>query len=434
MKCYCLPSDLKRALALVKAAVPGKPRVPMLANVLLDASGDQVRIAGTDLGLGVTCTLPARVERPGALAVPFARLSKLIGDMAQGNGSGAKRKGKRGEWHKGAPEVDALLEIDAGTTTLTVSRERMRATIVGVAAQDFPLIPTHERDGGGEEATLFQVDRALLCTMIGQVICVADSRDEWASTHSPGFVPLHARLLLRVDDGKIVLSASNGGVLALCEAQTQAVGTGSYRLVLPANYLLKIASLLQQLDEPVLSVSAPTGPHPQRVLFHTSRLDMVTCLPEQIFQDFDHLVPPLQGPRVEVPRVALSTAFAFVEYVASRNGHEVELRAQADAGTLLVEAWGNHLGGQATELEVLRSVEAASFHCGPIFGPLQHLVAATGAATLSLEWHAQTDAQVGERAGTLVLRSHLSDPDCSCTYLVPRTKVIAATSQRERGV
>src|SRR5260221_458138 len=89
MKIYCEPGALQQALALVKAAVPSRPRVPILSCVLLTAKGDRVTVSATDLGLGIACRLPARVEREGAVAVPFAR---LVGSMAPSSRQGTKRK------------------------------------------------------------------------------------------------------------------------------------------------------------------------------------------------------------------------------------------------------------------------------------------------------------------------------------------------------
>ena len=79
MKIQCEVEAFKRALSFVKPAVASRPRVPILANVLVTAEGDRVRLSATDLALGITVWLSAGVEQEGAVAVPLARLLALSG-------------------------------------------------------------------------------------------------------------------------------------------------------------------------------------------------------------------------------------------------------------------------------------------------------------------------------------------------------------------
>jgi hypothetical protein len=66
-------ADLVRELSLSQGVVEKKTTIPILSNVLLEASGDRVTLTATDLELGMRCSCPARVKKEGA-----------------GNGSGAE--------------------------------------------------------------------------------------------------------------------------------------------------------------------------------------------------------------------------------------------------------------------------------------------------------------------------------------------------------
>lgn len=419
MKIYCEPGALAQALAQVAPAVPSRSRVPILSYVLLRAKGDRVTVSATDLGLGVTCWLPARVEREGAVAVPFAR---LIGSLSPSPKGGAKRKAAQEEHSPaGAVEVDA----PAGVLRVSVSSGRRQATIQGAAAEDFPVLPSLEHADAGEGWTRLWLDLPQLCAMVEQVACAADHRDEWARSRAPGNPPLHARVLLVAQGGEITLAARNEGFLALCEGPLAPPAEGSCTLVLPAGNLAKIMSLLQGTGEPSVQVALELTAERGRALFRTPGLDVVTSLPEQTFAEFGQLVPGTASSRVLVAREPLAAALAFVDFVASRNGGVVELWARPETGALLVCAREREMGEQSTEIGVSSAAEAAGFRCATASYLLGQSVAAARASLLSLEWYA--------REGTLVVRSHVTERDCRSTYAILRTKALPAQEERGEG-
>ena len=56
-------SDLVRELSLSQGVVEKKTTIPILSNVLLEASADRITLTATDLELGIRCSCPARVKK-----------------------------------------------------------------------------------------------------------------------------------------------------------------------------------------------------------------------------------------------------------------------------------------------------------------------------------------------------------------------------------
>ena len=59
-------ADLVRELSLSQGVVEKKTTIPILSNVLLEATGDRVILTATDLELGIRCSCPAKVKKEGA--------------------------------------------------------------------------------------------------------------------------------------------------------------------------------------------------------------------------------------------------------------------------------------------------------------------------------------------------------------------------------
>jgi DNA polymerase-3 subunit beta len=61
---------LQEGLAAVTASIPTKTTLPVLANILVEATDKGIRLSGTDLDIAVTTEVAADVESTGAITIP----------------------------------------------------------------------------------------------------------------------------------------------------------------------------------------------------------------------------------------------------------------------------------------------------------------------------------------------------------------------------
>jgi DNA polymerase III subunit beta len=60
-------NDLLRELQLFQGIVERKNTIPILANVMMEAKGSEIRMLATDLVVGLRSRCDATVEKSGAL-------------------------------------------------------------------------------------------------------------------------------------------------------------------------------------------------------------------------------------------------------------------------------------------------------------------------------------------------------------------------------
>ena len=72
---------LQEALTSVASAVPTKTTLPVLSNILVEATDRGLRLSGTDLDVAVSVEVPAEVESPGALTLPAKRLGEIAREL-----------------------------------------------------------------------------------------------------------------------------------------------------------------------------------------------------------------------------------------------------------------------------------------------------------------------------------------------------------------
>ena len=86
-------SDLLRELQLFQGIVERKNTIPVLANVLVEAEGEEVRLLATDLEVGLRSRCPASVSKAGSLTIPAKKFYEIV---------------------KALPETDVRIEAPSG--------------------------------------------------------------------------------------------------------------------------------------------------------------------------------------------------------------------------------------------------------------------------------------------------------------------------------
>ena len=81
MKVYIARDALLKGLQSIYPIVPNKSTLPILSHVLLDAHKEGLHLVGTDLELGISCSVAAETQEEGAVAVPAKRLMELVKEL-----------------------------------------------------------------------------------------------------------------------------------------------------------------------------------------------------------------------------------------------------------------------------------------------------------------------------------------------------------------
>src|SRR6188474_3844714 len=117
---------LQEALTSVAPAVPAKTTLPVLANILVEATERGVRFSGTDLDVAVSVEVPADVEMPGALTLPAKRLGEITRELPP------------------APVKIAAL----GEQRATLECGRSKFKLLGLPKDEFPSFPAVSYSNG----------------------------------------------------------------------------------------------------------------------------------------------------------------------------------------------------------------------------------------------------------------------------------------------
>src|SRR3989337_4393780 len=82
MKISVLQENLAHGLNTVSRAVSPRNTLPVLANVLVASDEGRLRLSATNLELGITCWIGAKILEEGSTTVPARTFADLVGTLS----------------------------------------------------------------------------------------------------------------------------------------------------------------------------------------------------------------------------------------------------------------------------------------------------------------------------------------------------------------
>jgi DNA polymerase-3 subunit beta len=281
-------ADLVRELNLSQGVVEKKTTIPILSNVLVEASGDRIQLTATDLELGIRSSCPARVKKPGAGTIPAKRLLDYVRLL---------------------PDADVDVKLQENQwASLVCGRSRTR--IAGMSRESFPELPVMPE-------VLAQIPVKVLASMIAKTI-FAISMEESRFT-------LNGSLLL-LKSNSLTMVATDGHRLALVESTLDLPGvTGTYRALLPRKAMGEILKLDQDSgDDAMLQFSGDDN----HLFFQLGDRLLLSRKLTGNFPDFERVLPKDHPHSVALDREELRKSVERVAQFSDERSRAIRLRVQ----------------------------------------------------------------------------------------------------------
>ena len=280
-------NELLRELQLFQGIVERKNTIPILANVLLEAKGDEVRMLATDLEVALRSRCQASVAKGGALTLPAKKLYEIV---------------------RALPETDVRIEEDKNG--VKVAADRFDSRMQTLPREDFPTLPDVS---GNARATL---PRTALKEMV--------SRTQFAITGEDTRYFLNgAKFVLKPQS--LTLVATDGHRLSLVEVPHETGVTQETGVILPKKTLLELGKLLLEGDGDLLFEAGEN-----HLFFEVGGRVLISRMIDGQFPAYERVIPKGNDKTIEFDREKLTSAVRRVALLSNERSRAVRFEIDKD--------------------------------------------------------------------------------------------------------
>jgi len=281
-------NDLLKELSLLQGIVERKNTIPILANVLLEATKDGVSLLATDLDVGLRSRCEATVSKPGTLTLPAKKLFEIVSAL---------------------PDTEVRIEQDKGGKSVTVAADRFESRMQTLPASEFPTPP---QDAGAPEAVL---PGAALKRMISHTRFAITSEDTRYFLNG-------AQLVLRPESMSMV--ATDGHRLAFISVHESPGKTVSTDVLLPRKTLNEVARLI----DGGAAIEFSQGEN--HLFFRSEGRLLISRKIDANFPAYERVIPKSNDKHIEFDRDRLAAAVRRVRLLSNERSKAVKFALAKD--------------------------------------------------------------------------------------------------------
>ncbi len=276
-----------QGLSRVQSVVEKKNTVPILSNVLFEGKGGKLRLAATDMEVGISGYLDATLKGEGSTTLSARKLFEIIKELPSESDVSFNVKG------------DERAEIRCGTSSFE---------LMGLPAADFPQFPAFK------EERFFTLQAGTLRDMIRKTI-YASSTDETRFNFTG--------VLLETGDGKkknhVRMVATDGHRLAYCEREVEGKGRPGENVIIPRKSLNELKRLLDEGEGDIqVDFQPPYG------VFKRDDTVLTTRLLDMSFPNYQQVIPKEETIAATVAREPFMGAIRRVSLLSSERSRAVK--------------------------------------------------------------------------------------------------------------
>ena len=316
MRVTVLQENLAHGLSIVSRAVSPRSTLPVLGNVLVATDEGRLRLSATNLELGITCWIGAKITEEGSTTVPARTFTDLIATL---------------------PSDQVEMSLNVRNQKLNVRCGSSNTDINCIDAQEFPPMPVPDLAEG------IPINVTELKEMIQQVAFAA-STDEAR--------PVLTGVLMNIQGNQITLQAADGFRLSIRKAELSSSLPRPIKAIIPARALAELGRIASDSEATVTMVMpANRG----QVIFHMKDFELVSQLIEGSYPDLEQVIPRSHQTRTVISTPAILKACKQAEIFAREGSHiaRIQITPGADnqPGTVEISGQSEETGFNQTVID-----------------------------------------------------------------------------------
>jgi DNA polymerase III subunit beta len=280
MKFTITRDQLQEGLTAVAAAIPAKTTLPVLSNVLVEATKNGVRLSGTDLDIAVSTMVAADVDVEGAATLPAKKLIDIARELP----------------------TAAIRVTAASEQRVSIECGKSKFKLLGLPREEFPSFPAVKFDGAWKAAG------GVVHKLVGHVAFAASTEESR---------PILNGVLWELRPDRMRMVATNGHRLA--KMDVPASGGSTADLIVPPKALEQIRRLFPADAEIEIAKSD------NHIGFRSGGKLVFSRLIEGPYPNYEQVIPRENDKAATADKNAMAAALRRMSVIASDQTHRIRL-------------------------------------------------------------------------------------------------------------
>ena len=281
MKFSIKKEDVLEELQLLQGIVEKRNTMPILANILINVSEEEVEMIGTDLEVGLKTRFPAQIEEGGSVTVSGKKLFEIV---------------------KSLGEEKVVTFEDKDDSMMEITAEESVFKILCLPKEDYPQVPEPKF----EKNIVISLD--IMKEMIDRVY--------YAITQEHRYYLSGALLVL--DDKSIELVSTDGHRLAYTKRSSESVSLEEQIRVIVAK---KTLSELRKIEDEKIEFDFDSS----NLFFRASNRILISRIIEGKFPHFEDVLPKDNPHVITIAREKIIDSIRRVSLLSSERSKGIKL-------------------------------------------------------------------------------------------------------------
>ncbi|NTW15351.1 MAG: DNA polymerase III subunit beta [Candidatus Moranbacteria bacterium] len=318
MKIICTQENLSKALSYLERATGKQSTLPILSNFLLRVDHGRLKLSSTNLEIGVTATVNAKIEGVGEIAAPVKIISNFVGNLPG----------------------DDVVSIDVQGNSVSVASGGYDMRVRGLDSKDFPIIPERK----GEHS--FQLPAQDLKTALQRILPCASSNESRLELTG---------ISMQFLKGEVHLAATDSFRLAEQVLRLpDGVGSEGYEVFRDQNPSLILPHITMQELSRIISpetVSVFVAFEENQVFFDIDGVSIVSRVINGKYPDYKQILPKEFSYVARLSRDEFLRAVRMAGVFASQVTGEMMIVVSPEKGEVQVSARSSEIGENRTVIK-----------------------------------------------------------------------------------
>jgi DNA polymerase III subunit beta len=307
MKLKILKNELIKNIQNVQNIISSRTSLPILANVLIEAENNEVKLTSTDLDIGISSSFKAETEEPGSITVPAKKFSDIIKEL---------------------PDEDILITT-MKNNSMSIKCGKCFFKILGLPKEDFPKLPEFEKDPHAV------MEQAVLKKMLNMT-CFSMSHDETRYI-------LNGALFL-FKSGQLSVVTTDGKRLSFIKKNT-GKNTPDKTMIIPSKTIYELNRALGEEGQAQLTFSE------NQIKFNLDNITIISRLIEGEFPGYEQVIPAPAKEKIIIQREPLLLSVKRAALLTTQDSQSIKMEVLKNR--LVISKTSPNIGEAKEELETI---------------------------------------------------------------------------------